>query len=228
MPDVSPNFGERRGGVSPSLIVLHYTGMQTCQAAFDRLCDPVAEVSAHYLISETGHIHALVPERMRAWHAGQGQWAGIDDINSHSIGIELANPGDAPFAAPQMRTLERLLAEIVARWSIAVHRVIGHSDMAPLRKRDPGPRFDWQRLARAGLSVWPDAARPAPGPATPAAFDQAAVRFGYPDGVEHAALLAAFRARFRPGAVGEVDAQDIALIRQLGDTYPVDPSPTAP
>ena len=172
MPDVSPNFGERRGGVSPSLIVLHYTGMQSCQAAFDRLCDPSAEVSAHYLISETGRGHALVPEPMRAWHAGQGAWAGIDDINSHSIGIELANPGDAPFAAPQMLALERLLAEIIVRWSIAAHRVIGHSDMAPLRKRDPGPRFDWRRLARARLSVWPDdaATTPAPGLATPAAL----------------------------------------------------------
>ena len=230
MPDVSPNFGERRGGVSPSLIVLHYTGMQSCQAAFDRLCDPSAEVSAHYLISETGRVHALVPEPMRAWHAGQGAWAGIDDINSHSIGIELANPGDAPFAAPQMLALERLLAEIVVRWSIAAHRVICHSDMAPLRKRDPGPRFDWRRLARARLSVWPDdaATTPAPGLATPAAFDQAALRFGYPAGVGHAALLAAFRARFRPCAVGDVDAQDIAVMRQLGDTYPVDPRPPAP
>ena len=110
----SPNHGPRRGGLQPSLIVIHYTGMATCAEARARLCDPVAEVSAHWLISETGVAEPLVDERFRAWHAGAGMWAGLDDINSHSIGIELQNSGDAPFPAPQMVALETLLADAQA------------------------------------------------------------------------------------------------------------------
>ena len=158
----SPNFGDRRGGVAPSLIVIHYTAMVSCAEARARLCDPAVEVSAHWLISESGQAEALVPEAARAWHAGAGGWAGLSDINSHSIGIELANTGTQPFAEPQMAALENLLADIMARWSIPAHRVIAHSDMAPDRKSDPGRRFDWRRLALQGLSIWPDA----PGDAT--------------------------------------------------------------
>lgn len=210
----SPNFGERRGGVRPSLIVLHYTAMATCAAARERLCDPGAEVSAHWLISETGRAEALVPEAARAWHAGAGEWAGITDVNSHSIGIELANTGSQPFAEPQMAALERLLGAIMARWLIPPHRIIAHSDMAPARKSDPGPRFDWRRLARAGLSVWPEAhSAPAAG------FVAAARRFGYPPG-EDALLLAAFRQRFRPWASGPADATDAALAADLADRFP--------
>jgi len=135
----SPNFSSRRGDARPSLVVLHYTGMATASAALARLCDPVAEVSAHYLIAETGVVTALVAEEMRAWHAGAGEWAGITDVNSHSIGIELANDGAEPFAHRQMQALEQMLRGIRARWKIAPNRIIGHSDMAPTRKRDPGP-----------------------------------------------------------------------------------------
>ena len=110
----SPNFGDRRGGATPSLVVLHYTAI-SCEAARARLCDPEAEVSAHWLIWQTGEAEALVDERHRAWHAGAGGWAGLDDINSHSIGIELANDGTQPFAEPQMAALEGLLAAIMAR-----------------------------------------------------------------------------------------------------------------
>lgn len=123
--------------MSPSLVVIHYTAI-SCAEARARLCDPAAEVSAHWLISEQGAVEALVDERHRAWHAGAGSWGGLDDINSHSIGIELANDGSQPFAEPQMAALESLLAAILARWSIPPHRVIGHSDMAPQRKSDPG------------------------------------------------------------------------------------------
>lgn len=210
----SPNFGERRGGVRPSLIVLHYTAMATCAAARERLCDPGAEVSAHWLISETGRAEALVPEAARAWHAGAGEWAGITDVNSHSIGIELANTGSQPFAEPQMAALERLLGAIMARWPIPPHRIIAHSDMAPARKSDPGPRFDWRRLARAGLSVWPEAhSAPAAG------FVATARRFGYPP-AEEATLLAAFRQRFRPWASGPADATDAALAADLANRFP--------
>ncbi|WP_028029842.1 N-acetylmuramoyl-L-alanine amidase [Gemmobacter nectariphilus] len=207
----SPNHGERRGGLRPSLIVIHYTAMDSCAAARDRLCDPEAEVSAHWLISETGAAEALVPEERRAWHAGAGEWRGMGDINSRSIGIELANRGDHPYPEPQMQALERVLTGIMARWSIGPDGVIGHSDMAPGRKADPGPRFDWRRLARSGLAVWP-----APqAPADPAGFDAAALAFGYPAGVSADLRLEAFRLRFRPWASGPADGTDAALALEL-------------
>ena len=209
----SPNFSERRGGVLPDIIVLHYTAMASCAEARARLCDPLAEVSAHWLISETGEAEALVPEAMRAWHAGAGQWGSVTDVNSRSIGIELANDGRTPFAEAQMAGLERLLAGIMARWSIAPERVIGHSDMAPARKGDPGKRFDWRRLAVQGLSVWPDA-----GKADPVAFAQAARAFGYAC-TDEAVLLAAFRLRFRPWATGPADAVDAGMAADLARRF---------
>ena len=208
--------------------VIHYTAMQSADAALERLCDPAAEVSAHYLICEQGRSWQLGAEELRAWHAGAGRWGDLDDINSHSLGIELANRGDHPFAAAQMDALEGLLAGIMARWSIPDMRVIGHSDMAPLRKSDPGPRFDWRRLARQGLAVWP-------GPATGAAPEQEpapddfltdAARFGYraPDGCAdpQAAILTALRLRFRPQANGPLDATDRAIAADLARRFPVD------
>lgn len=215
----SPNFGERRGGVRPSIIVIHYTAMHSCAAARDRLCDPSAEVSAHWLISEQGEAEALVPEAARAWHAGAGEWAGITDVNSHSIGIELANRGTHPFPEPQMAALEAVLRGIMARWDIPAHRVIGHSDMAPARKADPGPRFDWRRLARLGLSVWPEAPvtvqLDAEGQVDVAAFRAHAASAGYATTVPEAVLLNAVRLRFRPWATGPLDAQDMAVIQQV-------------
>lgn len=200
----SPNFNERRGGVRPSLIVLHYTAMASCAEASARLCDPAHEVSAHWLLSETGQAQALVDEGMRAWHAGAGGWAGLTDINSHSIGIELANSGNHPFSEPQMQALEDLLRAVMARWSIPPHRIIAHSDMAPTRKSDPGPRFDWQRLARQGLSIWPteagDAARP---------LTDSLDAIGYPD-APAALRLAAFRLRFCPWHRGSETPKDRA------------------
>lgn len=201
----SPNFGERRGGVRPSLIVIHYTAMASCAEARQRLCDPQFEVSAHWLISETGVTEALVPESMRAWHAGAGEWAGRADVNSHSIGIELANTGNQPFPEPQMAALEALLRAIMTRWDISAWGVIGHSDMAPARKGDPGARFDWCRLARQGLSIWPQDAGDA---SRPLADSLRAI--GYPDAAS-AAALQAFRLRFRPWARGDETAQDRAV-----------------
>ncbi len=209
----SPNFGPRRDGVTPSLIVIHYTAMPTCAEAEARLCDPAAEVSAHWLVSEAGHALPLVDEAMRAWHAGAGEWAGITDVNSASIGIELANPGDAPFPEAQMAALERLLADVMTRHGIPRHRVIGHSDMAPQRKRDPGPRFDWRRLALAGLSVWPEDGEDG------ADFTASARAFGYPDAPPDA-LLAAFRLRFRPWAEGPLTALDREAVAALARDYP--------
>ena len=204
----------RRGDLRPSLIVLHYTAMASCDAARDRLCDPLSEVSAHYLISETGKVLALVPEDMRAWHAGAGSWGGSEDINSRSIGIELANTGAQPFAHPQIQALEALLADVMARWAIPAQGVIAHSDLAPGRKRDPGARFDWGRLALGGLSVWPQGAKPRP------TFDfiKDARRFGYPV-VGDDLVLAAFRLRFRPWAKGPLDEVDAGMMADLAGRF---------
>jgi N-acetylmuramoyl-L-alanine amidase len=210
----SPNCTERRDGRVPSLIVLHYTAMASAAAALDRLCDPVAQVSAHYLLDEAGRVFGLVPENLRAWHAGAGSWGGAGDVNSRSIGIELQNDGRSPFPERQMAALERLLGGVMARWGIAPEGVIAHSDMAPDRKADPGPRFDWRRLALGGLSVWPE-------PEPPGDFAADARAFGYPDVAEDL-LLAAVRLRFRPWALGPLDDTDRALAAGLAARWPVD------
>ena len=212
----SPNYGPRRLGVRPDLVVLHYTAMVNEAEAIERLCDPEAQVSAHYVIGAGGQVTRLVPEDLRAWHAGAGCWGRTEDVNSHSVGIELDNNGLVPFSEPQMKTLERLLRAIMLRWGIPPERVIGHSDMAPERKIDPGPLFDWERLARRGLSVWPKA-----GAAPAADLTAAARRFGYPDAPEEV-LLAAFRLRFRPRATGPLDDTDLSLIADLAARFPVD------
>ncbi len=205
--------------------------MQSCAAALERLCSVEAGVSAHYLISEQGEVAALVPEERRAWHAGAGVWAGQGDVNSRSIGIELANPGTAPFAAAQMRALEDLLAGILARWSIPPEGVIAHSDMAPSRKSDPGPRFDWRRLALSGLSVWPEArAGQGDAPALDedaAAFAAALAVFGHDPELTPDLRLKAFRLRFRPQARGPLDATDLALAQDLARRWPAAVTPAA-
>lgn len=222
----SPNHGERRGGARPRLVVLHFTGMDSFAAARARLCDPVHEVSAHWLLDVDGRAEALVEESRRAWHAGAGSWGGTRDVNSSSIGIEIQNPGDRPFPAAQMAALETLLAAILDRWAIAPKGVIAHSDMAPTRKRDPGPHFDWRRLARSGLSIWPQMPAAEGGERTGlapvAGFAADARRFGYPD-VPDEALLHAFRLRFRPWARGPLEGVDAALARDLAQRYPADP-----
>jgi N-acetylmuramoyl-L-alanine amidase len=181
--------------------------MESAEAALERLCDPGAEVSCHWLIGEDGRVFALVPEEMRAWHAGAGTWGGVGDVNSRSIGIELQNDGRSPFPERQMAALEVLLRGVMARWGIAPAGVIAHSDMAPERKGDPGPRFDWRRLARAGLSVWPEAAPPGDSAADARAF-------GYPE-VADDLLLSALRLRFRPWATGPEDDTDRAIAAGL-------------
>ncbi len=207
----SPNCGARRDGATPDLIVLHYTAMDTAEAALDRLCDPAAEVSAHYLISETGHIWQLVEEDQRAWHAGAGQWGDVRDVNSRSIGIELANRSDHPFPEPQMSALEGLMRGIMQRWNIGIAGVIGHSDMAPGRKFDPGPRFDWLRLERTGLAV-PRGVAPGPGDPDPETFRKVAQYAGYTAEADDEAILRAVRLRYRPGASGPVTAEDYAVL----------------
>ena len=200
------------------MVVIHYTAMTSAKAAVSTLCNPENEVSAHYVIAEDGEVISLVPEAMRAWHAGAGRWGAATDVNSRSIGIELANDGFSPFAAAQMDALTDLLHGIRMRWAIRPERVIGHSDMAPGRKIDPGPRFDWRRLAREGLSVWPDGQDEA----DIASFAPLMRAFGYTATEDAALLLHVFRLRFRPWATGPLDAVDVGLIRNLARRFPVD------
>ena len=209
----SPNFGERKGAVE--LIVLHYTAMPDADASCARLCDPESEVSAHYLISEAGEIFRLVEEDKRAWHAGAGSWAGHDDVNGRSIGIELDNDGASDFAEPLMEALEGLLADLLERHDLDPKAVIAHSDMAPDRKSDPGRLFDWQRLAAKGLSVWPD-------PAMPGDFMRNAAYVGYPTEHGQAVILDAFRQRFRPSASGPLSPADEAMMAGLARQHPAD------
>ena len=152
----SPNFNARRA--PPDMLVLHYTGMQTGAAALERLRDPDAKVSAHYLVEEDGRVFGLVPEARRAWHAGQGAWRGETDCNAASIGIEIVNPGHAfgyrAFPDAQIAAVVALIAEVRTRWTIPDNRIIAHSDLAPDRKEDPGELFPWKRLAEAGHGLW--------------------------------------------------------------------------
>lgn len=211
----SPNFGPRRGGAGIDLIVLHYTAMESAEAALERLCDPEAEVSAHYLIARDGTLYRLVDDDLRAWHAGVGAWAGQEDVNSHSIGIELDNAGDGPFDEALMVTLEALLSDLMARHAVPAKAVIGHSDMAPHRKSDPGPYFDWKRLAEKGLSVWPE-------PSLGHDFLSDAHAFGYASEHGEACILEAFRARFRPFALGPLSAADEAMMAGLARHHPAE------
>ncbi len=155
---MSPNFDERADAQKPDLLLLHYTNMATAVAAIERLCDPDSRVSCHYLIAEDGEITQMVEEEHRAWHAGRSLWAGCDDINSCSIGIEIANVGPdhgyPPFPDIQMEAVEALCHDIFSRHRIAPERVLAHSDVAPSRKQDPGEKFDWERLFNAGIGLW--------------------------------------------------------------------------
>lgn len=217
----SPNFNGRPDGAAIDMLVLHYTGMPLAEDALARLCDPAAEVSAHYLIDEGGSIHALVPETRRAWHAGVSFWRGASDINGRSIGIELANPGHdfgyRPFPEAQMTALTDLATDILTRHPIPARNVVGHSDIAPRRKIDPGEMFDWRRLAAAGIGLWPSGnpGNRAAGPEGEAETLLAAI--GY-ETVDRAVSLSAFQRRYRPSCFdGHADAETLALLRAVRD-----------
>ena len=208
-PTPSPNFDDRTAPVS--MIVLHYTGMPTAAEAIARLCDPVAKVSTHYLIDEDGTCHAMVAEDKRAWHAGRSHWRGVTDLNSCSIGIEIVNPGHdhgyRPFPPDQVSAIVRLVHELKDRYQITRGNIVGHSDIAPTRKRDPGELFPWAELARRRLAL----PRPTKNLLDPewseAGFLLALERFGY-EVAEPMAAIMAFQRRFRPELIdGEVDAE---------------------
>lgn len=205
----SPNFDER--ALPVSMIVLHYTGMESAQAAIDRLCDPEAKVSCHYLVDEDGSVVEMVAEDKRAWHAGRSHWRQWDDVNSCSVGIEIVNPGHEfgyrPFPEAQIDAVVRLVHEIKDRHGVTRGNVVGHSDVAPARKRDPGELFPWDRLARLRLAL-PRPTQNLMDPRwTESGFLLALERFGY-DVSDKMAAIMAFQRRFRPELVdGEVDAE---------------------
>lgn len=220
----SPNHGERRAGSAIDLLILHYTGMKSAAAALQRLCDPRAQVSAHYVIDEFGLVYRLVPEERRAWHAGVSCWAGERDVNSRSIGIELANPGHEhgyrEFPDAQIEALVALARGILARHPIPPHRVLGHSDVAPERKIDPGERFPWQRLAAEGIGLWPETTTV--GTPSIAELQRALAAFGYDvaqTGMMDAptcAVVTAFQRHFRPSLVdGVADAETGGRLKSL-------------
>lgn len=214
---LSPNWDERDQPVS--IIVLHYTGMKNADAAIERLCDPEAGVSCHYLVDEDGKILRMVPEEKRAWHAGKSWWRGIRNVNAASIGIEIVNPGHEfgyrPFPEAQIDSVVRLVADVAARHQVPRGNVVGHSDVAPARKQDPGELFDWARLARHGLAV----SRPTRGLVDPlwtdAGFLLALERFGY-DVTDPLAATVAFQRRFRPELIdGTIDGECRAILLLL-------------
>lgn len=217
----SPNWDERPHATPIDTIVLHYTGMASGAAALARLCDPAAKVSAHFLIAEDGRVLRLVAEERRAWHAGRSYWAGAQGLNDRSIGIELVNPGHAhglrPFPQPQIDALIALLRRLLARFAIPPKRVLAHSDVAPERKLDPGERFPWARLARAGLALWPERAFARPPDEREA--DRLLALIGYRIGTDAAlrrAALAAFQRRFRPWRVdGHLDAETMGRLEAV-------------
>ena len=205
----SPNFDERLLPIT--MIVLHYTGMQDGASAIARLRDPAAKVSSHYLIDEDGTVVRMVDEAKRAWHAGRGHWREIDDVNSASIGIEIVNPGHEfgyrPFPAEQIAALLPLVAQIKDRHEITRGNIVGHSDIAPARKRDPGELFPWAELAKRRLAL-PRPTKNLMDPGwTEGGFCLALERFGY-DVSNRMAAIMAFQRRFRPEMVdGEIDAE---------------------
>jgi N-acetylmuramoyl-L-alanine amidase len=227
----SPNYGDRRNDRRPDMIVLHYTGMPSAKAALDRLCTAASQVSAHYFVFDDGRIVQLVPEILRAWHAGAGSWAGETDINSCSIGIEIANPGHdhgyPDYSKRQIAAVTALCRGILTRYTIPPVRVLAHSDVAPARKNDPGEKFPWRTLHDSGVGHWVKPAPIADGPLLAlgdrgdevAATQKSLKEYGYGievtgnyDSAMHEVVLA-FQRHFRPARVDGVS--DLSTRRTL-------------
>jgi N-acetylmuramoyl-L-alanine amidase len=231
----SPNHGERNGNMKPDILVLHYTGMSDAQDAVRRLCSESSKVSSHYIVLEDGHIIQSVAESRRAWHAGESSWAGETDLNSRSIGIEIANPGHdhgyPEFPRRQIAAVTALCRSIFTRHRIPADRVVAHSDIAPSRKKDPGEKFPWKSLHDSGIGLW---IKPVPvvpngpifvlGDSNPAIkeLQELFARYGYGvlatgqfDSVTHD-VITAFQRHFRPAKVdGIADVSTIETLRTL-------------
>jgi N-acetylmuramoyl-L-alanine amidase len=229
----SPNFNERQGVAGPDILLMHYTGMQSCEAAVARLTSAEAKVSSHYTVDEDGTIYAHVPEHLRAWHAGVSHWRGSTDINSRSIGIEIVNPGHEfgyrPFPDAQIEAVIRLSQGIVKRHPIPARNVIAHSDVAPGRKTDPGELFPWKRFADARLGLWVAAKAGSDAPlshgmtgARVSELQALLARYGY--GIDETGtfderteiVVSAFQRHFRPANFdGVADAETLAQLKAL-------------
>jgi N-acetylmuramoyl-L-alanine amidase len=242
----SPNHEPRKHGQKPAILLLHYTGMETSAASLQRLCDPAAKVSCHYLIDEDGRIIQLVDEDERAWHAGLACWRGISDINSASIGIEIQNighNGDYPdFNEAQMQSIVALCRDVIARHAISKEMVLAHSDIAPARKADPGEKFDWRRLHEAGIGHWvepSDASEgvmlsPGDNGELVVELQRALLRYGYciePSGYYDATtqeVVTAFQRHFRPSRIdGIADAATSETLDRLLTTLPMSSAGTS-
>ncbi|HKR77570.1 MAG TPA: N-acetylmuramoyl-L-alanine amidase [Rhodanobacter sp.] len=225
----SPNYDVRR----PVLIVLHFTEQQSVAQSLDtlRTHNSGGPVSAHYLIGSDGHIYQLVPDQLRAWQAGPGRWGTITDLNSASIGIELDNDGQTPFAQAQIASLLRLLADLTTRLHIPPTQIIGHEDLAPGRKVDPGPLFPWQQLAEAGFGRWPRGPLCDPPPGFDPWMAMAVVGYALDD---RTAAVRSFHHHFRGMQGDTLDAQDLRILYNLvqqiepGPNTCVAPSPQSP
>ena len=235
----APNFEERRNAITPSLLIMHYTGMESADAALDILCNPTSKVSCHYLVDEQGVITQMVLEQHRAWHAGRSHWAGEDDINSCSIGIEIVNEGHIlelqPFPEPQIKAVMELALDIFTRHDIAPRNVIGHSDIAPDRKKDPGEKFPWNKLHENGIGHYVE---PVPigedaGFGIGDTNDEIAkaqhllAQYGYSIGedghFDEATdfVVRAFQRHFRPQKIdGRLDHSTMATLENLSDALP--------
>jgi N-acetylmuramoyl-L-alanine amidase len=223
-PRTSPNFGSRNKSIQIDMLLIHYTGLPSTEVSLKRMCDPKMEVSAHYLIDEKGFIYQLVAEKDRAWHAGVSYWAGETDTNSRSIGIELQNPGHewgyTPFPNLQMGALRELSQDILARYQISNRLVLGHSDVAPARKKDPGHLFDWEWLAKSGVGYWPETS-----PVT-SSVDSITIRnslnnIGYDPKAKIVDVITAIQRHYRPKRIdGKIDADCISIINALENDTP--------
>ena len=237
----SPNHDERKDGRPPDMILLHYTGMTTGEAALQQLCSPESKVSAHYLVFENGRIVQCVPEQRRAWHAGVSSWAGETDINSCSIGIEIVNPGHEfgyrDFPLRQIAAVISLCKTIIARRGpISAERILAHSDVAPARKQDPGEKFPWELLSESDIGHWVRAAplnldgvtlKPGERGEAVARLQRTLASYGY--GIEETGsyddatrdVVAAFQRHFRPARVdGTADPSTLLTLRALIETRP--------
>lgn len=236
---LSPNF-DTRGGRAIDLVILHYTGMQDAETALKRLCDPapvagsypgpwqdasvdanekLARVSTHYVVGEAGQVWRVVPESERAWHSGLSNWEGEANCNARAIGIEIVNGGHdfglPPYPEPQIASVIALVKDILARNGLTPARVVGHSDVAPLRKEDPGEHFPWKRLADAGCALWPESVSSAVAE-DDVVVREALTRFGYDPSVDLNAVVRAFQRRFRPSRIdGVADVETRALLGGL-------------
>ena len=216
----SPNHDERPTGTPVDMLVLHYTGMKTADEALARLCDPAARVSAHYTIGSDGRVFGHVPEERRAWHAGVSYWAGETNVNGRSIGIELVNPGHefgyVPFASAQISALIELSRAILSRHPIPAHRVVGHSDVAPARKMDPGELFPWEQIAKCGIGLWPATESRVRGNERVTDPSEQLARYGYglptAAAVTPEAVMTAFQRHFRQTRVDGIWDVECAMV----------------